>query len=189
MPSPDQDATLEALLAGELPAEVVFDPITDNDSTGSCLGCAYSVLGSAAVLVACYTAAQRYGVSAAARFLEGAGTGGIVLSAALLTLGFFTLVELLSAKEIYVLSTDTVRLELRRRRWSRSTSIRHWDVESIRRFVLDPRGEDPQEASCLYVVLEGEAEPIRLLEPSYPRDFVERVEQRVSEICGVPSTT
>lgn len=189
MPSLDQDATLQALLAGERPAEVVFDPITDNDSTGSCLGCAYSVLGAAAVLVGCYVAAERYDWTPAGRFLESAGGTGLGLAAAVLTLIFFTAVEVISSKEIYVLVTADSRLELRRRRWSRSTLVRCWEREKIRRFVLDPPGDNPEETSCLYVVLEDEEEQIRLLEPSYPRDFVQQVERQVSEICGVPSTS
>lgn len=189
MPSPDQDTTLSALLAGEQPEEVVFDPITDNDSAGSCLGCAYSVVASAAVLVGSYAAAQRYGVVVAQCFLQTAGPAGVALSGALLTLIFFTAAELLSAKEVYVLLTGPARLELRRRRRSRSTVLRQWETEKILRFVLDPRSDDPEQPSCLYVQMEGEEKPIRLLEPSYPRAFVEKVERQLSKICGVVSTT
>jgi hypothetical protein len=189
MPSPEQDSSLKALVAGEEPDEVLFDPITDNDSTGSCLGCAYAVVLSAAVPVAIDAAANRFAWDPALRFLSWAGTPGMVGLFLLAALSIFALIETFSPKEVFVLLTDARRLELRRRRGKHAEVLKSWEADRVRRFVLDPPGEDPQMHSGLYVMIQGEAEQIRLLESCYPRDFVEQVERRVSEICGVPSTT
>lgn len=182
----DQDTSLKALIEGELPQELVFDPITDNDSTGSCLGCAYSFVGAAAVLVGMYVAAARYNWEAGERFFSSSGSGVIFFSALVVTMVLFTVVEACSFKEIYVLVTEPPRLELRRRRWARSELIRSWGVEKLQRFFLDePIEDEPNARSCLYVGIHQE-EPIRLLEASYPRDFVEKIQRRVSEICELP---
>lgn len=189
MPRLDQDATLKALVAGELPREVVFDPITDNDSTGSCLGCAYSTLGALAVLLAMYTAAVRYHWEWGERFFSSVGYGGVATAVSVLTMLLFTAVEACSFKEVYVLVTDPVRLDLRRHRWRTSVLLRSWPAEKLQKFTLDePVDDDSNAESCLYVSLVGE-EPIRLLEPSYPREFVEQIERELSALCEVPSTT
>lgn len=189
MPRLDQDVTLQALVAGELPAEVVFDPITDSDSTGSCLGCAYSTVGALALMLAMYTAAVRYQWEWGERFFASAGYGGVALAVVIGTLLLFTAVEMCSFKEVYVLLTDPVRLELRRHRWRTSLLVRSWPVEKLQKFSLDESvDDDPSAVSSLYVSLVGE-EPIRLLEPSYPREFVEQVERELSALCQLPSTT
>ena len=187
MPSPEQDSSLQALVAGERPDEVIFDPITDNDSTGSCLGCAYSVLGSAGVLVGLYAASHRYSWPQAQRLLAWLGPAGLFLLFMALALIIFTAVEVFASKEVFVLDTRSRRLEQRQRKGQRV--IKAWEVEQIRRFVLDPPVENPEAQAGLYVLLEGEKEPVRLLEACYPRGFVEQVERALAEVCEVLSTT
>ena len=187
MPSPDQDSSLQALIAGDHPDELIFDPITDNDSTGSCLGCAYSMLGGAGVLVGLYAGLNRYGWERLELYLNLGGRGGWVALFLLVALSIFAVIETFSAKEIYVLDSDTGSLQLRSRRGKNSQVLKTWESRQMQRFILDPPGADPQANSCLYVMIHGEQ--IKLLESCYPRDFVEQVERAVSEICQVPSTT
>lgn len=180
MPVPEQELTLKALVAGELPPEVVFDPVTDNDSTGSCLGCAYSVLGGAAVLVGLYVAQVRAEWALADRFLTGAGLWGQLLVFVLVALTLFALVESCLAKEMLVLVTGSRRLELRLRRFGKQTPVQAWEAEAIGGFELDLSEIDGEAPCSLYVRLEGE-EPRRLLEPTYPRSFVQQVASRLNE--------
>jgi hypothetical protein len=190
MPSPDQDSSLRALVAGERPEEVIFDPITDNDSTGSCLGCAYSVLAGATGLVALYAGANRYGWLLAERFFLWAGPLGLLATFLLLALAVFAIIEVFSAKEIYVLLPVQQRLELRQRRGRAPRVVREWSLAQVRRFVLDEQTEpDPTARSGLYVVLDGEPEPLRLLEACYERSFVEQIERALADACQVLSTT
>lgn len=188
MPCPEQDSSLQALVAGEQPEEIFFDPITDNDSTGSCLGCAYSLLGGAAVLVGLYAGSHR-GVQAAERFWQWAGEGGLTLLFFIVTLVVFTIIETFAPKEVFVLVTETRRLELRLRQGRQTRVVKAWESTRVQRFLLDPPEDDPNANSGFYVIIEGEEQQIRLLEASYPRDFVEKVERQVSAICEVPSTT
>lgn len=187
MPCPEQDSSLRALIAGEHPEEIFFDPITDNDSTGSCLGCAYSVLGGAAVLVGLYACSHK-GVLLAERFSEWAGGGGLTVLFFVVTLVVFTAIECIAPKEVFVLVTESARLELRLRRGDAMKVLKSWEAGDVQRFTLDPPEEDPNANSGLYVTIAGVGQT-RLLEPCYPREFVEQVERQVSAICQVPSTT
>ena len=187
MPIPDQDASLQALVAGQHPEEIVFDPITDNDSTGSCLGCAYSVLAGAAVLIGLYVGGAK-GVALAERFTDWAGRGGLAFTFCLIALSVFAVIETFAAKEIFVLVTETRRLELRLRKSADARVLKVWESNQVLRFTLDQPADDPEMRSGLYVQMDGE-EPIRLLEASYPRSFVEQVERELSALYQVPSTT
>jgi hypothetical protein len=187
MPYPDQDATLRSLVDGEAPDEVVFDPITDNDSTGSCLGCAYSVVGAAAVLVGLYAADARYQWGKVDQYLGWGGKAGVLLAFSIVVLTIFTVIEVCAPKEVYALDVETGRLDLRLRNRDRPP-IKTWDSTQILRFTLDPPSDDAKAKSCLYVMIQGE-EPIKLLEACYDREYVEQIERKISEICKVPSTT
>lgn len=183
MASPEQDSTLQALVAGELPDELVFDPITDNDSTGSCLGCAYSVLSGAAALVTLYAAVTYEWWDQVDAILAKTGGWGWTAVFSLVGLIVFTVIEMCSTKEIFVLDSHSGVLQLRHRKGDdRSAVVKSWPPEEMQRYFLDPPTDDPLAKSCLYVKLAGE-EPLKLLEACYQRDFVEQIATRLEDIC------
>lgn len=190
VPSSEQDSSLQALVAGETLKQITFDPITDNDTSQSCIGCLWSIMGSASLFVGLYVADHRYGWGQAEPWTKGSGLAIAISVAMVLALVFFTISELAVGSEIYVLDFVSDRLELRRSARGKSRLLQSWPRQDLRRFLLDPpsendAGDDP---CCLYVTLDG-GENVRLLEACYPRSFVEQVEKRLAELCEVPSTT
>lgn len=190
MPSPEQDLSLRALVDGEAPEELFFDPVTDNDTFHSCLGCLWSLVGSACVGVGLYAADHHAGWGMAESWLSGWGLAMLGALAAVLALVIFTALEMLSGNEIYVLDFKSDRLELRHVKRRATRTLASWPRKDLRRFLLDSPDEEPEGDGrpCLYVMLTS-GEKIRLLEACYPREFVEQVERRLAELCGVPSTT
>ncbi len=190
MPSPEQDDSLRALVEGESPELITFDPITDNDTSQSCIGCLWSILGSASFFVALYVADHHYAWGQAEPWLQGSGLLLLLVTACAFALTIFTVLELAVGNEIYVLDLKTERLELRRRVRGHSRLLKSWPQQQLRRFLLEPPPEDGaiDGPSCLYVLLADGSE-IRLLEACYSRGYVAQIERRLAEICQVPSTT
>lgn len=189
--SPEQDASLRALLDGGQPGEVIFDPITDNDSDRSCVGCMWSVVGAGALLVGLDAADVRNDWHLFERALQAYGTGAVAVALLILALLIFCVLEMLSANEIYVLETATGNLQLREVRGQRSKVLAQWNNARIQRFLLELPEQDvktDEAHPCLYVVIGGE-QPIRLLEACYEREFVVRVERALSQVCDVASST
>lgn len=190
VPSSEQDLSLRALVVGQTPEELVFDPITENDTFEACLGCLWSLVGSASVWVVLYAADHYGGWGRAESWLSGWGLAKLGVLAVILALTIFTVLQMLAGNEIYVLDFKTDRLELRRVKRRATQTLASWPRQDLRRFLLDSPEEEPEGDGrpCLYVMLTS-GEKIRLLEGCYPRAFVEQVERRLAEICNVPSTT
>lgn len=190
MPSPEQDDSLRALVEGENPALITFDPITDNDTSQSCIGCLWSILGSASFFVALYVADHRLGWGQAEPWLRGWGLALLIAIGCAFALAIFTALELAVGNEVYVLDLKTKRLELHRKARGNTRLLKSWPREQLRRFLLEPPPEDgPVDGpACLYVLL-SDGQQIRLLEACYSRVYVEQIEWRLAEICEVPSTT
>ncbi len=190
VPSSEQDFSLRALVGGETPEELFFDPITENDTFHSCLGCLWSLVGSASVGVSLYAADHYSEWGLAESWLSGWGPAMLGGVGGALALVIFTVLQMLSGNEIYVLDFRTDRLELRYVKRRSTRTLVSWPRKDLRRFLLDSPEEEPEGDGrpCLYVMLTS-GEKIRLLEGCYPREFVEQVECRLAELCGIPSTT
>ena len=191
--SEEEESGLRALLAGEPVKELVFNPDTDADdailgsgcSTGFCLG-----LISALALV---FADRYFELGYTARLFTPLGI--LVFVGSVLILTFFACALLLADREdeFYVFDFQSGSLCLKVKKAEDTSLVKSWPFGDLRKFLLDlPRlsSDSPVafDKSSLYVLTSG-GEQIQLLGPKYPRSFVEKVEQGLSALCGLPTKT
>ena len=143
-------------------------------------------MGAATVLVALYAADHYQGWELLARWTQGWRLLAVLSGSAFFSLAVFTLWEMLLGNEVYVLDFKTDRLEWRHVSPRGSKLLGSWPMTSFRRFSLELPEEEARDdnLACLYLTL-SDGQQIRLLEASYSRDFVQQVERRLAELCGV----
>lgn len=176
----EQEAGFRALLSGVVPETVVFDPITEADSSRGTQGCLAGCLLPLLILGATFTAPGSAWLGNLPRLTPLAWS----LLALCLLFGFF-LSGWFSKNEFYVLDFKAHKLQMKLNNSGNVTVLKSWPFSDIHKFVLDlPDSLGPDGKSALYLIFKS-GKQVQLLEKSYTQEFLRDLIGRLDEALGL----
>lgn len=177
----EQEAGFRALLSGAVPEVLIFDPVTEADSSRGGWGCGMGCVMPVLILLAGFTPLAAY----LGRVPQLTPLAYSLLAICILIGFFFS--GWFSKNEFYALDFKLHKLQLKLNSSGNVTVQKSWPFGDMHKFALDLPAvieKNGQNKSALYLIFKN-GKQVQLLEATYTTEFLNSLIAKLEEALGL----